>query len=305
MVMMIVLEAIGVPENFSARSNRIYSDRAKMALLVLRQYLDLSYEEFSENLGSMQGVIKAAGIKYVPEQSTLRKFSGRIDHKLLDLTIWHTAAAVCGTGIIAAMDSTGFSSSNASMYFVKRIKEMPHTKKGIEYSISSVRGYVKTSIAVDTSTLVVLAADVCPSNVSDVRRLPSLVDDMKEAGYDVKCVVADKGYDSEAAHRYVRENLGCETMIPVRRNEPAVTGSSRTRTSGFYRGLMKFFFDPIVYGKRPKVETVNSMIKRKMSGTVYGKNDGTRSIEVLCRCVAHNVRRIMDLGAAEALAMVS
>jgi transposase len=292
---MMSLEAMGVPEYSSKKSKKTYSDHAKIALLVLRQYLDRSYERFSKDLGSMGGVMKEAAIDRVPDPSTLSKFSMRTDAEMIKRIIENTAKLVCIPGIIAAIDSTGFSCSNASRHYVKRLKEMSG-KQGMEYSLVNVKGYSKTSISVDTSSLVILSVDVCPSNMADVTRLPYLIDDMRDAGYGVRYVVADKGYDSENVHRYIRENLKCETMIPVRRkSEPAKTNSSRTRTSGFYRVLKNFNFNADIYRKRSLVETVNSMIKRNMSDTVYGRSDQTRCVEIVCRCVAHNIMRIMDL----------
>jgi len=38
-----VLEALGVPGYSSERSNKLYDEHGKMGLLVLKQYLDVSY----------------------------------------------------------------------------------------------------------------------------------------------------------------------------------------------------------------------------------------------------------------------
>jgi transposase len=296
-VVMMALEGMGVPKYSSKKSKRMYSDHAKIALLVLRQYLNRSYESFSKDLGSMSGALREAAVDKVPDPSTLSKFSARIDAEIIRKAIGNTAKIVCLPGIIAAVDSTGFSCSNASRHYVKRLKEMSGNND-MRYSLANVRDYSKMSLMIDTSSLMIMSADVCPSNMPDVKRLTYLVDDAKETGFSVSYVVADKGYDSENAHRYIRENLRCETMIPIRRkSEPAKTGAKRTRTEGFHRGLMKFNFNAEIYRKRSLVETVNSMIKRNMSDTVYGKNERTRCIEIVCRCVAHNVMRIMDLNA--------
>ncbi|MCL2786532.1 MAG: IS5 family transposase [Methanomassiliicoccaceae archaeon] len=287
------LIAAGLPRYSSYYSNHVYDDHAKVSLLVLRQHLDVSYEEMTDVLGSMNGVIRALRIRSIPDPSTLRKFVKRLDPDVLDKVLWHTAKAVCNEQLIVAVDATGFSCSNASRHYVRRLREL----KGMTYSEAPVRGYEKMTIAVDTSTLSILAADSCSSNISDYKRIGPIADDMEKAGYDVKCVIADKGYDSEQVHRYLREHLHCETLIPARKmSEPAVSGSKRRRTSGFYRGLMKFFFDPVTYKRRSIVESVNSMIKRKMSDVVYGRTPRSRHAEVLCRCIAHNIRRMLSLG---------
>jgi len=262
-------------------------------MLILRQHLDVSYEELTDMLASMNRVRRELRIRYIPDPSTLRKFSKRLNANILDKVLWFTAKMMCNDGLMVAVDATGFTCSNASRHYVRRLREL----KGMTYSEAPVRGYEKMTIAVDTSTLSILAADSCPSNVSDFRCIEPVADDMREAGYDVRCVIADKGYDSEQVHRYLREHLNCETLIPVRRmSEPAVSGSKRRRTSGFYRGLMKFFFDPVTYKRRLIVESVNSMIKRKMGDVVYGRTQWSRRVEILCRCISHNIRGMFMLG---------
>jgi len=59
---------------------------------------------------------------------------------------------------------------------------------------------------------------------------------------------------------------------------------------------MKFFFNKEAYDRRSQVETVNSMVKRKMGDTVYGRSEASRHKEILFRCIAHNIRRLADAG---------
>ena len=51
-----------------------------------------------------------------------------------------------------------------------------------------------------------------------------------------------------------------------------------------------------VYRFRSIVETVNSMLKRKMGETVYGKTMESVSKEIRFTALAHNLRLIMDGG---------
>jgi hypothetical protein len=59
---------------------------------------------------------------------------------------------------------------------------------------------------------------------------------------------------------------------------------------------MRHNFDKGIYSRRSLVETVNSMVKRKMGDTVYGKSEASRHKEVLLRCIAHNLRRLFESG---------
>jgi len=69
----------------------------------------------------------------------------------------------------------------------------------------------------------------------------------------------DKGYDSEAIHRLIREDLHAESIIPIRSWNNDVVG-------GTYRQEMALHFDDIRYRKRQLVENKFSVLKRKFSG---------------------------------------
>jgi len=46
------LEGLGVPRYSSERSNKLYDEHLKIGMLVLRQYLDVSYREFHDYYGN-------------------------------------------------------------------------------------------------------------------------------------------------------------------------------------------------------------------------------------------------------------
>ncbi|MDR1405456.1 MAG: hypothetical protein LBJ20_07835 [Candidatus Methanoplasma sp.] len=50
----IVLEGLGVPRYSSVRNNRLYDEHPKISLLILKQYLDVSYRELCSVLGSLK-----------------------------------------------------------------------------------------------------------------------------------------------------------------------------------------------------------------------------------------------------------
>jgi Transposase DDE domain. len=285
-----VLEGLGIPKHSSEFSNRLYDDRLKIELLIVRQYLDISFRELCTILPSLR-----VWNGRCPDHSTLVKFSAKVGTMVLDRVLRSIAMMLCRTDMTVAVDSTGFSCSNASRHFVKRLKEMNKDKK-ITYAGSSVKGFSKTSLAVDTSSKMILACDCVDSDHADVKRMSYIVDDLVDGGFKIKYIVADKGYDAEYVHADIRERLNAKAFIPIRKWEQARIETSKVRTTGFNRGMMKFFFDKDVYDQRCQVETVNSMIKRKMGDTVYGKTELSRHKEILLRCIAHNIRRFMDAG---------
>ncbi|HMO86874.1 MAG TPA: transposase, partial [Lacipirellulaceae bacterium] len=97
-------------------------------------------------------------------------------------------------------------------------------------------------------------------------------------------LTADAGYDSEANHRFAREDQGIRTIIPAKHGRP-----SAKPPTGRYRRLMKARFDRDAYRRRSQVETVISMIKRRQGAHVRGRNHHSRCRDLRLLALAHNV----------------
>jgi len=82
----------------------------------------------------------------------------------------------------------------------------------------------------------------------------SLLDSRK-----VKRSVGDKGYDDEENHRFIREILGAYSIIPTRKYRSADYG-----TTGKYSREMRAGYFVADHPQRSKMETIYSVIKRKM-----------------------------------------
>jgi len=67
------------------------------------------------------------------------------------------------------------------------------------------------------------------------------------------CYVMDKGCDSEAIHRLVRDGLGSDSVIPLRERH-------RKKVRGRYRRQMSQGFDGELYHRRNLVETAFSVL---------------------------------------------
>ena len=87
------------------------------------------------------------------------------------------------------------------------------------------------------------------------------------------------------------ENLGAYPLILQRRID-----IDNHRRQGYYR--KKFFkeFDYCQYTERSKIETVNSMIKRRFGSTTKARIDKTQKVEILLRIVAFNIDRLIKKG---------
>ncbi|MCH3977536.1 MAG: hypothetical protein LKJ94_06260 [Candidatus Methanomethylophilus sp.] len=77
------MDAAGVPQCFSKFSNCIYTDRQKLAVLVLMARHGISYGAVRRDLGMYRGFTDAIGLKRIPDGSTLCKFLKRIGTDVL------------------------------------------------------------------------------------------------------------------------------------------------------------------------------------------------------------------------------
>src|SRR5690606_37561110 len=124
------------------------------------------------------------------------------------------------------------------------------------------KGFLKVSVAVDTQKHTILSLKVTGNRQHDSQHVRSLLRNAsrtKLAHY----YVLDKGYDSEDIHRQIREVIRAISYIPIRNWNAPYDG-------GLFRQKMVKEFDKSIYGKRNLVETVFSVVKRKVGGYVKG-----------------------------------
>jgi hypothetical protein len=104
-------------------------------------------------------------------------------------------------------------------------------------------------------------------------------------------LLADGGDDSEANHRWLREDLGIESIMPPVAGRPA-----RTLTQRPYRRQLQLAFPHKVYGQRWKVETFISVVKRRFGGAVTARRYGQQVKQTLLRGITYNLYRVVQLG---------
>jgi hypothetical protein len=104
-------------------------------------------------------------------------------------------------------------------------------------------------------------------------------------------LLADGGYDSEANHRWLREELGIESIIPPVGGRPA-RGLARRP----YRRQLQLAFLRKAYGQRWKVETFISIVKRRFGGAVTARRYWQQVKQTLLRGITYNLYRAVQLG---------
>ena len=289
-----ILHRARIPLRFSQFSNHIYSNHIHLVLHLLRVQCQMSYERFFDWIENFTGLWQTLELTRIPHFTTLQKFVGRCPKRYLDAFIVVSGILDTGPGRITAIDSTGFSLTNASYHYSVVIKTRVYEqygkrKRGRPRTRRPVRRYLKVTFIVDTDTQSIYVVTVRRGPDSDSKDfIPSYRKIMNIPDLDVSEILADKGYDAEANHRFAHDEMGAKSIIPARRNR-----SPEYKTKGKFRKKMRKDFDLERYRQRNIVETVNSVIKRKMGGCVRARNVMNQNREVMFMAIAYNVERGM------------
>jgi len=223
--------------------------------LLMKEVLKLSFRRCEE-------ILRMFEIK-VPTYSALCKCRKRIPFELWNSFLKLTAGL---NHKIVAVDSTGFSRTNPSYHYVKRIA----TKKPI-------KNYAKLSAFFDLPTrkFTALRIRVKPRH------------DMKDINYLLKMslpkakLFGDSAYDAESIHEKCFE-LKVQTIIKPRKNVK----------KGFYRRKQMKGYSDEEYHQRSLIESGFGSLKRKYGGSVSGKNLKSVRTELYCKAIAHNLNLV-------------
>ncbi|WII09278.1 transposase [Methanomassiliicoccales archaeon LGM-DZ1] len=288
------MDAAGVPQCFSKFSNCIYTDRQKLAVLVLMARHGISYGAVRRDLGMYRGFTDAIGLKRIPDGSTLCKFLKRIGTDVLERVVMAFAAAADG-GATVAVDSTGLSDFDRSAHYEKRLDD---------FGAGRSRSFTKLSLAVDTGTRIVLSASAsADGHRNDTTFMPGHISDLAGSGLKIDWLIADRAYDSSLNHRLARDVLGARAAIPVRRGR----GNRGTVIHGPYRRMMdEALSDPDsaesrAYRRRAVIESTNFMIKKAAGPSVSARIPACRERQALLKAIAFNALRVIRLGRIDRL----
>jgi hypothetical protein len=104
-------------------------------------------------------------------------------------------------------------------------------------------------------------------------------------------LLADGGHDAEANHRWLREDLDIESIIPPVAGRPA-----RGLPRHPYRRQLHLAFPRKVDGQRWQAATCMSVVKRRLGGAVTARRYGQQVKQTLLRGVTDNLYRAVRLG---------
>ncbi|MGB7789259.1 MAG: IS5 family transposase [Methanoregula sp.] len=256
-------------------SKKIYTQHQLLVLILFKDFRNQHYREFIEDIGDMVGVQEILDLSVIPHFTTLQKFLSRIKSLYLRLTFRKTVDLFYSNDEnirITAIDSSGFTSGYCSHYFSERTGKIR-------------KHFLKTSISVDTDQQVITGFVASNSRVHDTRHAVKLLRQCHKIRKS-DCYVMDKGYDSEAIHRLIREDLHANSVIPIRSWNNEIIG-------GKYRQEMACQFNDRVYPRRQLVENKFSVLKRKFCGDLKARRFLIQTKEIANKMIVCNIHSFL------------
>jgi hypothetical protein len=273
-----------LPDYASKFAPKRYTQPALLACLCLKEYLHVDYRSTEALLASAQELREALGLHAVPDHSMLWWFSRHkvkpgLLARILTETVRLFQRMAPPRSRTVAVDSTGFARASASPYYQQRAGQRHRA-----------RTWLKWSVAVWTDPLVWCGqvADRGPRG-DHVEFRPLVAQTLARLRFTR--LLADGGYDSEANHHWLREELGIESIIPPVAGRPA-----RALTRRPYRRQLQLAFPHKVYGQRWKVETFISVVKRRFGGAITARRYWQQVKQTLLRGITYNLYRAVRRG---------
>jgi hypothetical protein len=266
-----------IPMHFSKYSNKIYSNYKHLFLLVYKQSRKFTFEELLTDLADNLTLRAYLGLNKLPHFTTLIKFAQKLPNLVLDKLLSAFKSLIVKPKRVA-IDSTGISLDNASPHYCKRIG-LPFKK----------RPFLKSTFIVDIEQYFILFCKNRKKTRHDTIDAKPLIKKLSE-NYQPEVFYADRGYDDEAIFKLVFENLKAYPLIfQKRQNVP------KHRRQGKYRKKTFGEFDYCEYLQRNKIETLNSMFKKRFGSSIKAKTNKTQKFEMLTRVIAYNIDRLIRI----------
>jgi hypothetical protein len=254
--------------------------------LVLKEFLRLDYRGFAEHLADHTDLAGLMGLRAIPHFTTFHKAAARLLKAVPGRKMF---GAVLDTALrekirkrrvpFASVDGTGMESRHVSRYYVKRRSRSDDQSQVITYA-----KYPKVVFVVDCKSHMILAAVPGRGPCSDLVQFRSAMGQATRQAR-IGTLLPDADFDAEWVHLAVRSS-GTRTIIPPTRGRP-----TDKPPRGRWRRVMKQRFARYKpkYGQRWQVETVNSMIKRRLGSAMRARGYQSQCREIILKAVTHNV----------------
>jgi len=256
---------VGVKQYSSKFSKKTYTQIQLMCVVCLMKRMKMHYRDIVELLEDMPEICELLELQTIPHFTTLQKFVMRTQSGILELILNRTALLFCSSGNVG-IDGTGYAQRHASTYYTKRV-ELRKT-------------FLKHNICIDTTAQCIITSTSTNSRHHESLDFPVLLSRTNRI-VKPKYVVADKGYDS-VKNREFAKLLKITPVIPYREANEVLA-------------LANFSIDKSVYHQRSKVETVNSVMKKKFDDTIHSKNFGNQKKEAKILDIVYNLYRYVKI----------
>ncbi len=266
---------VRLPFRFSNFSKKMYGNFVHVFLVAYKEKLNLSYRRFVE-VCAENNMQRMLCIKRIPHYTTIQKFVQRMSKTLFEKLVRACRKILNLKNVTAAIDGTGFSNTNPSHYYQKRID-------GIE-----VKNYTKTVFLSDINTKLILAVETQSDHAHETTHFKPMV---KQLASCLKTVLADKGYDSMSNRKFCWNNK-IDVHIPFRKfsRQQQKYGLKEKYSATRRRALKKF--DKTLYNQRALAESVNSAIKQTLGGFVRARSATNQQKTVTIKALAYNIEHI-------------
>jgi hypothetical protein len=184
------------------------------------------------------------------------------------------------------VDGSGFEAHHVSHYFVRRRARGDKSLQNLTY-----RRFPKAGLLVDCRTHLVLAAVPGRGPGSDHRHFRQALSEACRRR-PIDTLLADAGYDAEWVHRHARGEYGICALIPPTIGRP----TAKPPSTSFRRQMRAYFRRPPKrrrYGQRWQVETVFSMIKRRLGETLKARSYHRQNRAILLKVITHNLMIVL------------
>ena len=245
-------------------------------LVCYREKLNVAYRRFVEicNENNLKHMLC---LKRIPHYTTLQKFVQRTPKTLFETLVRACRKLLSLKDVTASIDGTGFSNTNPSQYYCKRIDG------------KTSKNYTKTVFLTDNKTKLVLNIRSHSDHASETLDFIPMVKELKQI---LSCVLADKGYDSNANRRYCWDN-NIEVHIPVREwKQHRQKYGLKPFLKSKYRKKAAKLFDKSKYNYRSLIESVNSAIKRTLGSYVCSRRADNQQKQVTIKAIAYNLELV-------------
>lgn len=284
-----IIRRARIPLRSSKFSNKIYNNHIHLTLLVLRAKANMSYQVFMDWISNFSGLWMILGIDRIPHFMTLHKFTGRFPRRYLDMLLVMTTTETGIRVLFTSIDSTGYQLTKASYYYTTIVDR--HRTNGKVRSRRPIKRHLKVTTITETRKLMTLAMKIRRGPDNDQKDFIPLFRKLSQLDRrPVRLAVADKGYDAEKNHRFIREELHGLSIIPARRFR---RGDCKTR--GKYRREMRKGYSVKAYHQRNMSETMNSTIKRTLGSEIRARKCRYQNREIYYRVICINIGQTVSV----------